>query len=152
MIIKIPVQYHVRQYLINNPEISKPFQIKEGDNIFGILIPLLEPKRKSELPLRYAESRYIECKLSSNHRYGHKIWLPKWKAKHFDDHIDQMIRTEFKSFIEFVKTNDETKKVDEMIRYFEGKYQLQDTILNFSTLKRMYYRSREKKLKTMQSS
>ena len=142
--IEIPVKPHVKQYLLKNTFIRKPFMLNECDPVGLFLINAIEPKKKASLPLRYNQDRVISVRLGNDKRYNHKMWLPQYKARTFNSFIDSLIRSEFYIFIDTVMLYCEDEKVDRTIRMFEAKYQLQETNLSFGTLKRMFYRNRER--------
>jgi hypothetical protein len=152
MIIDIPVKLHVKQYLLKNIFIEKPFRLNDSDPLGIMLKTLLEPKRKAGLPLRYSPDRVIHVNLGKRNANIYKQWLPPHKARMFNNFIDGMIKQEFYVFANAILSKSEHEKIDRLIREFEEKYDLSETELSFGTLKRMYYRSRARSKETMTSS
>ncbi len=146
MYIDIPVKPHVKKYLLKIYG-SDNFTLTESDTIGKYLIPMLEPKKKAGLPLRYNKASVVTICLGGNKTFNYKIWLPMWKAQQFNTFVDRMIKEKFYIYLAGARSVTERVKTDEVIRKFESEYDLHDTSLNFATLKRMYYRSREKSQK-----
>lgn len=141
MYIDIPVKPHVRNYLLRFYGSEEIF-LTESDTVGKFLIPMLEPKRKAELPLRYNKDNVITVCLGNRKSINYKLWLPMWKAQQFNSFVDRLIKEKFYSYISGAQSISDKVKIDELIRKFEIEYNLSDTSLSFSTLKRMYYRNR----------
>lgn len=143
MYIDIPVKPHVKKYLLKQYG-SANFSLTETDVIGKYLIPMLEPKKKANLPLRYNKDNVVTVFLGGNKTFNYKIWLPMWKAQQFNTFVDRMIKEQFYIYLAGARSVTERVKIDEVIRKFESEYDLHDTSLSFATLKRMYYRSRDR--------
>lgn len=142
--VTIPVDPHVKQYLLNNEFISKPFKLSMSEPMGVMLMSLLVPKRQSGLPLRYgAGVETIEVSLGRKEKWRNRMYLPRHRARMFNKWLNEQIRQEFLLYVGTALQYNCKAKVDAVIRDFEEKYRFSDTTMRFATLKRMFYRTRK---------
>lgn len=142
-IIAIPVEDHVKKYLLKNRFTKKPYRLSDADPFTSVLKLLMEPKRNSSLPVRYNPEKVIEVGLSLHKASNYKMYLPKRNAEKFNNWIERVMKDDLMKHIEIAGWYSEKVKIDKVIRNFELKYDLQNTKMSFQTLKRHFYRHRD---------
>lgn len=140
--IAIPVEAHVKKYLLLNKNVQKPFRLSNADVYTMVLKLMIEPKRYGKFHPLYDRENIIEVGLTFDTGVNYKMYLPKQKASRFCNWVERQIKIEMMQHIETARLYGKKLSVDALIRDFEQKYDLRDTKMSFETLKRHFYRHR----------
>jgi hypothetical protein len=137
----IPVEPHVKAYVLNNVFINKPFRISMGES-FGIFVYTFLENKKKGRPFKHDPDKVIEVQLTRNRNWRYKMYMPPEKAKAFNNLMEKRLKEEFDLLVNTVVKYMPNAKVDRLIREFEAKYDLDGTKMSFESLKRRYYRNK----------
>lgn len=144
--ITIPVFKHVKKYLDKNPHLLHPGELSDSDPAGKFLLAVMSrPTQKEAKDLRLNEKLILQVNKHYQKQRHAKNDVCHYNAKRFNLWIQSLIKSEFINFVENALMINDKVKVDRVIRMFEDKYNLHDTCMNFSTLKRSWHRHRFKK-------
>lgn len=144
MVIEVPVNPHIKKYLVSrNDFLRGNLTITTTDPIGAYLVELIEEKKKPWFPLRYNQDSVISIDLSDYNAFRSKPYISKDNARKFNLFACRIFKMEFRNFVGDVNAYS-GRHIDKLIRDFLMRYDLSEDNISFSAMKKDFYRTRSR--------